>query len=412
MRKSGGAAIRMQLNSELLKFYIGDMQIVEKMPDLPVGQPFDERRIDFLNEVSQILLTDKEAKAYSDIVTFAFWIRKANMEKEKQKFDIEKRHRVGRGVVFHIAPSNVAVNYAYSFAVGFILGNANIVRLPTREFEQINIINRVVKKALNNEVYKIWKDYIIFLRYGKSKDINDYFSNICDMRIIWGGDATIHEIRQSALSTRAGEITFGDRYSICVIKAEDYMRVPDKDRLALDFYNDTYLTDQNACTSPRAVFWLGEKAEIAKAKQIFWEKLGNIVEKKYQFQPIQYVDKLLTCCMAAASMEDIHIVKMKDNRIVRLEADRISLLFHKYQGNSGVFYEYELKDIQELIPLCNMKMQTVALVGDEELLAPLFDAGVKGIDRVVSVGKTMNFDFIWDGYDLKERLVREIIRIR
>ena len=54
------------------------------------------------------------------------------MEKEKEDFLSNGDLRMGRGVVFHIAPSNVAVNYAYSFAVGFVLGNANLVRLPSR----------------------------------------------------------------------------------------------------------------------------------------------------------------------------------------------------------------------------------------------------------------------------------------
>ena len=33
---------------------------------------------------------------------------------------------------------------------------------------------------------------------------------------------------------------------------------------------------------------------------------------------------------------------------------------------------------------------------------------MRGIDRVVKIGKTMEFGFIWDGYDLRERLTREI----
>lgn len=35
-------------------------------------------------------------------------------------------------------------------------------------------------------------------------------------------------------------------------------------------------------------------------------------------------------------------------------------------------------------------------------------SGVKGIDRVVEVGKSMDFGFVWDGYDLRERLTRRV----
>ena len=36
-------------------------------------------------------------------------------------------------------------------------------------------------------------------------------------------------------------------------------------------------------------------------------------------------------------------------------------------------------------------------------------SGVKGIDRVVEVGKSMEFGFVWDGYDLRERLTRRVM---
>ena len=38
----------------------------------------------------------------------------------------------------------------------------------------------------------------------------------------------------------------------------------------------------------------------------------------------------------------------------------------------------------------------------------LLTSGIKGIDRVVPIGKTMDFDFIWDGYDLISQLTRII----
>lgn len=409
MRRSEGAVILMEQISELLRFEIGDEMVIKKMPDLPVGVPFEEGRIDFLNQVSRELLSDREAREYSDVVTFAFWIRKANMERERKEFLSQNRLCMGRGVVFHIAPSNVAVNYAYSFAVGFVLGNGGIVRLPSKEFTQVEIINRAIWKVLEKEEYERWRNYIVFLKYERNQEINDYFSSICDMRVIWGGDSTVREIRKSELPARAGEITFANRYSMCVIDAEEYMRVGDKNRLARDFYNDTYLTDQNACTSPRLVCWLGKKETVEDAKELFWERLWNVVSEKYVFQPVQYVDKLVNCCMAAVAAEGIRVVKMKDNRIMRVEVEKSDPVIQEYRGDSGTFYECEILDVMELAPICNEKMQTVVMVGDRERMVPLVMSGVKGIDRVVEVGKSMEFGFVWDGEDLRERLTREII---
>ena len=78
-------------------------------------------------------------------------------------------------------------------------------------------------------------------------------------------------------------------------------------------------------------------------------------------------------------------------------------------GNSGYFLEYDCENILELRDLCNdLRCQTVAYIGEKKMLIPLFNAGIKGIDRVVPVGKTMDFDLIWDGYNLHERLTRII----
>ena len=376
MRRSGGAAIPMEINFKMLEFHIGNVSVLKNMPDLPADQPFSAQRIDFFNQVSRELLSDKEAKAYPDVVTFAFWIRKGNMEKYKEEFKKKNGLRMGRGIVFHIAPSNVAVNYAYSFAVGFVLGNANIVRLPSRDFPQIERINGAVRKVLERtKEGKFWKDYIVFLRYGKEKEINDYFSFLCDVRVIWGGDATIREIRKSELRPRVSEITFAD---------------------------------QNACTSPRMICWLGNKKEAEKAKEVFWDLLWNLVEKKYDFQPVQSMDKLTEGCMAAMHMDGIHRIKMRDNRIVRMELEKIDVRVQEYRGHSGFFYEYTTKDITELVPLCNTKLQTIAFMGRKEQLMPLIKAGVKGIDRIVTIGRTMDFEMVWDGMDLEERMTRNI----
>ena len=41
-------------------------------------------------------------------------------------------------------------------------------------------------------------------------------------------------------------------------------------------------------------------------------------------------------------------------------------------------------------------------------MGSLIMSGVKGIDRVVEVGKSMEFGFVWDGIDLRERLTRRV----
>ena len=63
-----------------------------------------------------------------------------------------------------------------------------------------------------------------------------------------------------------------------------------------------------------------------------------------------------------------------------------------------------------MLPLCNDKRcQTIAYIGDSKILLPLVNSGVKGIDRIVPIGKTMDFDLIWDGYNLPVLMTRTIV---
>jgi len=231
-------------------------------------EPFDDNVLDFFNDLSKKLTKVRE---YSDVATFGFWCRKAALLKEKDNYT-NSHLRLGRGTVFHSTPSNVPVNFAFSFAAGLLAGNANIVRLPGKDFEQVAIITEAVNDLLAGKHASL-TPYICFVKYPPDKVLYDLFSSICDVRVIWGGDNTIDELRQSPLKPRAKELTFADRYSIAIINTDEYIKAEDKAKIAQDFYNDTYFSDQNACTAPRIVFWLGNNKE--KAKKIFWVNFTN-----------------------------------------------------------------------------------------------------------------------------------------
>jgi hypothetical protein len=389
-----------------LQYSVGDDAVVASFTSTPAMSPFSDAVIDFLNDVSKELLKSKEAKAFPDVVTFGFWLRKASLLQLKERYlkNDENMH-IGRGVAFHIAPSNVPVNYAYSLVSGLIAGNANIVRIPSKDFPQVTIINNAINAVLNFRPQV--RNYIALVRYGRETKVNDLLSKICDTRIIWGGDATIAEIRKSPLPPRAGEVTFADRYSLAVIDSATYLKTDNKKRIAEEFYNDTYLTDQNACTSPRIVIWIGE--QIEDAKSIFWENLHALVKEKYTFQAIQGVNKLTSSYLAAVKVPGTKVENHKDNLVVRVKVPECNAELMGIKDNSGYFFEYDCKDILELWDLCDDKRcQTIGYLGNNEIFKPLIESGVKGIDRIVPIGRSMDFELIWDGYDLFERLTRTI----
>ena len=387
-------------------FLVGSKDRVSKIRSLSVLKPFDERVVDFLNALSKEFMTGKAYRMFPDIITLGFWLRKSSILGLKEKY-LKNNNQVGRGIVFHIAPSNVPVNYAYSLFAGLICGNANIVRIPTKEFPQVSIINSAIDKVLEKKEYTGLKPYITLVRYERNKEVNDYFSSMCDVRVIWGGDNTVKELRKSEISTRAKEITFADRYSLAVIDAEAYLTENNKAKIAQDFYNDTYLSDQNACTSPRVVVWTGKN--IDEAKTLFWEELSNLAKRTYPFQMIQGVDKLSQLYLAAAKYGTIRKVTGNSNIVYRINIEKLTSELMDYRGDSGYFYEYDCADLLEIKDFCNnTHCQTIGLLGNSTIVEPLLSAGIKGVDRVVPMGHTMDFDLVWDGYNLVEELTRTI----
>lgn len=388
-----------------LSFLIGDEDVIAAMMEQPIRRPFDVEVCEFLNTVSKVLMEDSSSRQFSDVVTLAFWLRKSSVMQLKKRFYNDGMFRVGRGVAFHIAPSNVAVNFAYSLFAGLMTGNANIVRLPSKHFEQVDIIAAAIRSAI--ESHQAMAPYLALVRYERDRAINDMLSSLADIRIVWGGDATISELRSSALPPRSTEITFADRYSFVVINSDVYLAIENKEKIAQDFYNDTYLSDQNACTSPKIVVWLGEQRE--KAKEVFWDLLHELVRKKYQHQPIQSVNKLTSSYLVAGDWPGIKVEPHADNLIIRVRVSRLLPELMDYKENSGFFFEFDCDDVMQLRNICNdMRCQTIAYIGEKESLHPLLTSGIRGVDRVVPVGKTMDFNLIWDGYDLVSQMTRVI----
>lgn len=391
---------------EKIEFHVGDSSVLSSIDNINPMQPFHENVVDFLDDLSKELMKNPVSKLYPDVITLGFWLRRASVTKMKKLYATDDLHRVGRGVVFHIAPSNVAVNYAYSLFAGLLCGNANVVRIPSKKFPQIELINEAINHTLSK--HEAVKPYICLIRYDKEKTINDYLSSMCNTRVIWGGDKTIEEIRKSPIPSRTTEITFADRYSLAVIDSDKYLCVENKKQVAIEFYNDTYLSDQNACTSPRAIAWMGDKKD--EAKEVFWTELSEVIRDRYTLQPVWSVDKLTNKYeVLAKNITTLASVNMDSNLIVRMKTDRLVPELMDYRGHSGFFYEYDCDDIKELRQFCNdTRCQTIGLIGKKEAIQPLIDLGIKGVDRVVPIGKTMDFDLIWDGYNLVERLTRTV----
>ncbi|MEQ9859871.1 acyl-CoA reductase [Pectobacterium cacticida] len=399
----------MQNNFDGISFLVGNESLMRDMTDRRTFKPFDENVVAFLDNFSKRLFNNPLSKAWPDVISLAFWCRKSSVLQMKKAYPDLSR-RMGRGLAFHIAPSNVAVNFAYSLIVGLLSGNANIVRVPSRDFPQVALICDELNATLREQ--NAISPYICLVRYGREKVINDILSGWCQTRLIWGGDETIATIRQSQLPPRGLDLAFANRYSLALIDAGSYLSMPDKRTIAERFYNDTFLTDQNACTSPGLVVWLGEQAETEKARAQFWLEFETFSQERYELQAVMAVRKLTQFCTLSASMNGIKKASDSHNLVFRVLLDKLDERTMDHSGSGGYFLEYLARDVDDIYPICNnSRCQTLSVLGIdvtrvEEFLA---DYQPKGIDRVIPMGRTMEFGLQWDGYDLINILTRCVV---
>lgn len=386
-----------------VQFLLGDAAVLARLAAQPARPPFYDPWLRFLDDAAQRLLRDPRAPAFPDVATFAFWCRRASLESLRKPYGAMPM-RLGRGAVFHVAPANVPVNFAYSLVAGMLAGNANVVRVPSKAFPQVDWICAALKEV--GAAHPEMRDRLCLVRYGHEKAATDAFSAACDARIVWGGDDTIQAIRQSPLPPRAVEIAFADRYSFAVADADRYLEM-DADRVAQDFYNDTYLTDQNACTSPQLVVWRGKA--IAEAQARFWAALHARAAGRYALQPVQAVGKWTAACRLAAKMEG-RLAAAPDNLITRIAVSRPSSELIDLKYHSGFFVECSVSAWDEVLPLCGSRCQTIACIGAApgEIAESLVPHAPRGVDRIVPVGRTMDFALVWDGHDLIRELSRTI----
>lgn len=369
---------------------------------------FSENNINFLNEISSYLLKDKRSRVYPDVISFAFFCRKANLISLKDKFKSDLI-QIGRGLTFHVAPGNVPVNFAYSFVAGLLAGNNNIVKVSSKEFPQVDLILEVISKVINTEQFKDFKDKCAFVKYDRSSDATAFFSEMADARVIWGGDNTIETIKKNPTKPRCIDVCFSDRYSIAVIKTDSVIKEDGKmlKKIAESFYNDTYLFDQNACSAPHLVFWLGNN-NIEEAKLKFWNAVHEYAISHYNFRDIMAVDKETAFYQQAVKM-NIKKEESTDNIIYRVNLEgELPKDIPDYRSKCGYFVEHSISSLEEITPIITRQYQTLIYHGFsiEEMRQFIISNKLKGLDRIVPFGDSTKFSLIWDGYNLISILSR------
>ena len=373
---------------------------------------YSDEALSFLAAFSEALMCHPDAREFPDVMAAAFWCRKANLRKLRESYKGESA-RIGRGVVFHIAPSNIPVNFAFSYFFALLAGNANIVRIPSNRSRQAEIICEVMGQVLLD--YPEIGARTMLVRYPRESTATQTFSSMADARMIWGGDGTIKTLRACEIKPRCLDVVFADRYSIAVIDGGAVLQADEKEihRLAESFYNDTFLMDQNACSSPQLILW---QNDTPAARERFWAAALHTVKERYLLQGMTAMDKYVQFCYEAMTYPEIkECLRQEGNLLYRSELSCIPEDCEiRFRGKGGYFYEYSLDSMDDFLKLASERYQTVTYFGidAEALRAFVMEHGLLGVDRIVPIGQAMDIGVIWDGYDLISMLSRIIAVVK
>ena len=374
-------------------------------------KPFAPIVLDFLATISRELLHHPLARTEPAWGALGFWLR-PNHLKQLASYLSHQESRLGRGLIFHIAPANMPTIFAYSLCISLLAGNGNIVRISPRLAPAVAPICDLIHSVWQADAFAALRRQNAIITYGRDDELTSQFSQHCDGRIIWGGNKTISEIRKIPLPPQGIELVFADRYSFAVFDCRR-LQTCSEDELrewAHRFYNDTYEADQNACSSPRFIFWLDEcGSAFMPAQQRWWDAVAAETAS-YDLSPIKASSKYTDAWEFAMTQPCIQSASFRTNRLYVYTLSSLPPDITALSGSFGQFFQAPIPSIDALLPLAVKKVQTIVTLGMEPsvLKQALIEAGAMGVDRIVPLGQALDMNVLWDGYNMLESLSRAI----
>ena len=331
------------------------------------------------------------------------------MRSEFEALDRPDAVLMPRGLAFHVPPANVDTIFVYSLALALITGNSSIVRMSSRVLAEPNLVLDVLLETL--------PDHPAGRRAGSCDHVRprrpDHRAAVRCLRraghLGWGrhhrADPSAPPCTHTPATSRSPTGSPWPRSPPPPTEPSTRRR----DALVERFFNDTYWFDQMGCSSPRSLVWVGTDAAHADGGRLPRTTAGGrhpqglrpgCRGRDRQAQPRlpqhhRHADRLLPPvrqCRHSAG----------DPRLPRRRAASSAAV-----GccTSGMF-----EQLADLAPHIRRQDQTLGVFGiaeDQirELVAAL--AG-RGIDRIVPIGRALDFGRFWDGYDLYAEFTRRV----
>jgi hypothetical protein len=376
-----------------------------------LATPFAAERVNLVAGVAETLLGPRRSTASGPAAHFAFWTRRAALTKLAASFAARVPRNTlarARGLVFHLPPQNVETVFLYSWALSYLAGNANIVRLP----QEISARMRAIVDLFLERLEAAGDASQAFVHYPSQGDLGTKISAMSDARVVWGGDAKVALFAPLPLRNGGKSIWFGDRYSFSTINGAALGDLDDAalKALAKKLHNDIFVFDQMACSSPHALYVVGDAEahsgavrRLLDASALEWTmddpagRVGHAIGK-------------MTAAFYAAASGRASSVHWQNTQLTSIVASAPSRQDIRVGG--GFISVVFVRSLAEVAGFIRESDQTITYFGWERREIETIAASHvgPGVSRWAPIGTALDFDFIWDGYDIPFELTR-LVRI-
>lgn len=304
------------------------------------------------------------------------------------------------GVVGHWPAGNIEIQPVLSLTCALLGGNSCLIRVPSGLVEPTSL---VMDKLAEVDTGGLLEGRLFFASFEHSRsDLHEAMARGVDGAMIWGGEEAVSKIRALPFPPWARVTVFGPRISVAAMDASTWTERDDRSSWARRIARDVWQFDQQACSSPQALFLEGNGSHDPAD---FVEVLKLAFVEENRMHPRREIEPALTSaiCRARASwlLDDIaHRADFPDSPDWTILQGRGTEIPKPTQGRTLTVLVAD--DLMEVVSRFDGSVQTVGLAVKnrqrEEVLAEA--AGRHGVDRIVRLGQMHVFGSPWDGIDL------------
>ena len=232
-------------NKETLS-YLTVIDACDKLYQRVINHEFDDIALPLLKALN---MPYSSLERYAKVFSKEGLLKKIDIELGDLKNGVlsldenNNRYYEPLGILFHIAAGNVDLLPAYSVVEGLLVGNINILKLPTGD----NGLSILLLKELIKEA-PVLKDYVyVFDVPSTEVETIKQLSNMADATIVWGGDEAQRAAR-SFVDIHSSIISWGHKISFSYVDNN----VTDEEIEAL--CTSICLSNQLFCSSSQGIY--------------------------------------------------------------------------------------------------------------------------------------------------------------